>query len=289
MLVDRDRRAARVGEDAADRPDDAWSVLRTERTGPTLSGACELKIAASRVMPPSTTSSYTTSAWSTPYCGCPRRRVVDLHRQHRTRSPTRPSGRPQPGERGDDRRDRRGRRVGRAGGRVARRLGRRRHHRTRSRRGQRSRRARSRRAAGNGRETFGADLGSVGLHRLERRDAVVERRVRVEQVVQLHARPLLSVSRGSSIQRCAVALDAVWMTVVSSFSFFERGDEPGRIARERHARRVGEVLALAAHRELHEPGDDRREDQQHEPEQRDDRTDAGCCGRRCRAGRRPRT
>ena len=34
-----------------------WSVLRTERTGPTRSGAWELKIAASRVMPPSTTSS----------------------------------------------------------------------------------------------------------------------------------------------------------------------------------------------------------------------------------------
>ena len=34
-----------------------WSVLRTERTGPTRSGACELKIAARRVMPPSTTSS----------------------------------------------------------------------------------------------------------------------------------------------------------------------------------------------------------------------------------------
>src|SRR3954454_1433724 len=45
-----------------------WSVLRTERTGPTRSGACELKIAASRVIPPSTTSSYTTSAWSMPYC-----------------------------------------------------------------------------------------------------------------------------------------------------------------------------------------------------------------------------
>src|SRR5580765_4520517 len=45
-----------------------WSVLRTERTGPTRWGACELKIAARRVIPPSTTSSYTTSAWSTPYC-----------------------------------------------------------------------------------------------------------------------------------------------------------------------------------------------------------------------------
>ena len=43
-------------------------MRRTERTGPTRSGAWELKIAASRVIPASTTSSYTTSAWSTPYC-----------------------------------------------------------------------------------------------------------------------------------------------------------------------------------------------------------------------------
>ena len=35
----------------------AWSVLRTERTGPTLSGACDLNIAARRVMLPSTISS----------------------------------------------------------------------------------------------------------------------------------------------------------------------------------------------------------------------------------------
>jgi hypothetical protein len=35
----------------------AASVLRTERTGPILSGACELNIAAKRVMLPSTISS----------------------------------------------------------------------------------------------------------------------------------------------------------------------------------------------------------------------------------------
>src|SRR5579862_6228517 len=45
-----------------------WSVFRTDRTGPTLSGAWELKIAARRVIPASTTSSYTTSARSIPYC-----------------------------------------------------------------------------------------------------------------------------------------------------------------------------------------------------------------------------
>ena len=45
------------------------SVRRTDRTGPTFSGRLELKIAASRVMPPSTISSYTTSALSMPYWG----------------------------------------------------------------------------------------------------------------------------------------------------------------------------------------------------------------------------
>src|ERR1039458_3315545 len=46
------------------------SVRRTDRTGPTFVGRFELKMAASRVMPPSTISSYTTSASLMPYCGC---------------------------------------------------------------------------------------------------------------------------------------------------------------------------------------------------------------------------
>src|SRR5688572_7805649 len=45
------------------------SMDRTDRTGPTLSGAAELNIAQKRVMPPSTTSSKTTSATSRPACG----------------------------------------------------------------------------------------------------------------------------------------------------------------------------------------------------------------------------
>ena len=45
------------------------SCNRTERTGPIVSGAVELKMATKRVMPPSTSSSYTTSAWSRPVCG----------------------------------------------------------------------------------------------------------------------------------------------------------------------------------------------------------------------------
>jgi hypothetical protein len=45
------------------------SVGRTERTGPTLTGASELKMAARRVMPPLTISSYTTSASSIPHWG----------------------------------------------------------------------------------------------------------------------------------------------------------------------------------------------------------------------------
>src|ERR1700722_3272661 len=46
------------------------SVRRTDRTGPTLVGRFELKMAARRVIPPSTISSYTTSALLMPYCGC---------------------------------------------------------------------------------------------------------------------------------------------------------------------------------------------------------------------------
>src|SRR5438105_10784192 len=46
-----------------------WSVLRTDRTDPTFAGAWEWKIVARRVRPSSTTSSYTTSACSTPYFG----------------------------------------------------------------------------------------------------------------------------------------------------------------------------------------------------------------------------
>ena len=58
MSVDVVGRAAGVGEDAAERPHDVRvRRARTERTGPTISGAAELKIAKNRVMPPSTTSS----------------------------------------------------------------------------------------------------------------------------------------------------------------------------------------------------------------------------------------
>src|SRR5829696_8095108 len=42
---------------------------RTDRTGPTTCGTVELNMATKRVMSPSTTSSYTTSAWSMLVCG----------------------------------------------------------------------------------------------------------------------------------------------------------------------------------------------------------------------------
>src|SRR5680860_372477 len=45
------------------------SMSRTDRTGPTVSGTIELYITTKRVMPPSTTSSYTTSASSRPAWG----------------------------------------------------------------------------------------------------------------------------------------------------------------------------------------------------------------------------
>ena len=51
----------------------------------------------------------------------------------------------------------------------------------------------------------------------------------------------------------------------------ERGDEPGRVAGELHAGDVGQGLALAAHRGLHDACDQRREDQQDEAEDGEDR------------------
>ena len=72
------------------------SMSRTDRIGPTVSGTIELNITRKRVIPPSTTSSYTTSASSRPACGRAsgafsiltlsagrrqtRRRSVDQHR-----------------------------------------------------------------------------------------------------------------------------------------------------------------------------------------------------------------
>src|SRR5664280_683313 len=45
------------------------SVSRTERTGPTGLASWDWNTAKYRVVPPSATSSYTTSAWSMPLCG----------------------------------------------------------------------------------------------------------------------------------------------------------------------------------------------------------------------------
>ena len=50
----------------------------------------------------------------------------------------------------------------------------------------------------------------------------------------------------------------------------ERGDEPGRVAGELHAGHVGEGLAPAAHRRLHGPTDERRQDQQGEADEGED-------------------
>ena len=50
----------------------------------------------------------------------------------------------------------------------------------------------------------------------------------------------------------------------------ERGDEPGRVAGELHAGHVGQRLAPAAHGGLHDPADERREDQQREAEDGED-------------------
>src|SRR3954468_12712245 len=47
----------------------AGSIGRTDRTGPISGGTVSWKTATNRVMPPSTTSSHTTSAAPSPVCG----------------------------------------------------------------------------------------------------------------------------------------------------------------------------------------------------------------------------
>ena len=68
---------------------------------------------------------------------------------------------------------------------------------------------------------------SACSHRLQGVDPVVERRVRVEQVVELDVPLFVSLSSGSSIHSCAVAFDAEWIDVWSSFSFSSAEISPG--------------------------------------------------------------
>ena len=60
-----------------------WSVLRTERTGPTSSGACELKIAARRVYA-ALDDLFVDDVGLVDAVLLGRVRVVDLHRDGRT-------------------------------------------------------------------------------------------------------------------------------------------------------------------------------------------------------------
>src|SRR3990172_5615151 len=73
-----------------------------------------------------------------------------------------------------------------------------------------------------------------------------------------------SVSSGDSIHRCAVALDDVSTTVLSTRSFSSAEMSP---------RRVGEQLAAAADGELHQAGDYRGEHEQDHPEDREHRAE----------------
>ena len=99
-----------------------------------------------------------------------------------------------------------------------------------------------------------AALGSVASHRLERRDAVVERRMGVEQRGSAGSAPFFAWLRSSGFLDPEVrgAPSTRWIDRLVVLELLERRDQPRRVARELHARRVGEELALAAHRELHE-------------------------------------
>ena len=72
---------------------------------------------------------------------------------------------------------------------------------------------------------------------------------------------------GSSIQRWAVAREWACDDRVVVPQLLQGGDEPGRVARHLDGGDVGQRLPPAADRELHDPGDERRQQQEAEPEQ----------------------
>ncbi len=184
-------------------------------------------------------------------------RVLDLHRQ---RGP-RVAGATRVGQAGE-RRDRRG-----DGGRRGRR-GRRgvlRRRRLRVATPARGREQRERRDDGRRRDGPGSELHYISCNRLMRssRGGWVSKRllnfepglllIGLERLLDPHLRGGLG----------GVVHDGV---VVAQL--LQRGDQPRWVPRELHAARVGEVLAVAAHRHLHEVAGERR---QHEHRQRRDR------------------
>ena len=70
---------------------------------------------------------------------------------------------------------------------------------------------------------------------------------------------------GCSIHKCAVAVDAECVTVVSAFNFSSAEISPGGYAGELAGAHVGQRLTAARDRRLHRLGHDRRHDQQEKP------------------------
>ncbi len=68
------------------------SMFRAERIGPTSGALWHWKTAANRVIPPSTGSSKTMSAWFEPGLRPAAGVVCDLHRQRRATGDTAPAG-----------------------------------------------------------------------------------------------------------------------------------------------------------------------------------------------------
>ena len=110
---------------------------------------------------------------------------------------------------------------------------------------------------------------AVGVIALSAGRSAPRAAVGVEHAVGLAEPPLSPTPHiGCSIHRCAVAVVAECVTVVSSRSFSSAEIRPGGYRVIWHARHVGERLAAAADRRLHHLGDDRGEDQQGEADER---------------------
>src|SRR5581483_10967933 len=234
----------------------ATSVLRAERIGPTGSASVEWNTAASRVTLPSTFSSYTTSAWFRPSCGRaefePEPSALSIFTTSAGRASFAGSstGRPVSGYTGggavvvvtDD--------VVVVAGGAALFLP---PHAV----------VMSRTAAASAK----ARRCCMRLQLPEGRDAVLEWWMGVEEPVEPREATLFPAGRHRLLDpevrgRTRVRVDHRLIVA----QLLERGDQARRVAGELDAGEVGERLAPAADGELHQLRDERREDQQQEPE-----------------------
>ena len=76
---------------------------------------------------------------------------------------------------------------------------------------------------------------------------------------------------GSAIHKCAIDEFCRFIGRAVGLELRERARQRVGVARRHGARGIGEVLALAGHRELHEARDERGDEHRDEPEDQDDR------------------